>query len=43
MHYFLYGAIGLVSAMAVGYLASLIIPTDKKDLTGLTIYTVEKG
>jgi SSS family transporter len=43
MHFFLYGAIGLVSAIVVGYLASLIIPTDKKDLTGLTIYTVEKG
>jgi SSS family transporter len=43
MHFFLYGAIGLVSAIVVGYLASLIIPTNKKDLTGLTIYTVEKG
>lgn len=42
MHFFLYGAIGLVSAMLVGYLASLVIPVGSKSLDGLTVYTVPK-
>jgi SSS family transporter len=40
MHFFLYGAVGLVSTVIVGYLVSLIIPGGQKQLEGLTIYTM---
>ncbi len=42
MHFFLYGAVGVISAMVVGYLVSMIIPEKPKNLKGLTIYTMEK-
>ena len=40
MHFFLYGAVGLVAAMVLGYVLSLILPAKAKDLTGLTLYTL---
>ena len=39
LHFFLYGGIGIVGCVLVGYLASLILPSRKKDLSGLTIWT----
>jgi len=40
MHFFLYGAVGLVSAMVIGYLVSFMIPGKDKDLEGLTMFTL---
>ena len=40
LHFFLYGAIGIVSSVTLGYLVSLLIPHDRGDLTGLTIYSL---
>ena len=37
--FLLYGAIGIFSTFAVGWIFSLIFIKDKKDLKGLTIYT----
>jgi SSS family solute:Na+ symporter len=37
---FLFGTIGIVSCLIFGYLASLLIPSPKKDLAGLTLYTM---
>ncbi len=37
-----YGAVGLVSAMVVGYLVSLILPGQPQNLDGLTVYTINK-
>lgn len=34
---FLYTAVGLVTCVVAGYLASLILPSDHKDLSGLTL------
>ncbi|HEX6963082.1 MAG TPA: sodium:solute symporter, partial [Lacipirellula sp.] len=39
LHFFTYGAIGLLTCWLVGWAASLLIPGSAKDLTGLTIYT----
>ncbi|HEY8561648.1 MAG TPA: hypothetical protein VIL74_14830 [Pyrinomonadaceae bacterium] len=39
IHFFLYAAIGITVCVATGYLASLLMPSDNKDLTGLTIYS----
>lgn len=39
VHFFLYGAIGIVSAMIIGYLASLVLPAPPKNIEGLTVYT----
>jgi SSS family transporter len=41
IHFFLYGAIGVVSAMIVGYLASIMIPAAPKNIEGLTVYKVD--
>ena len=39
MHFLLFGAVGLVSCMLVGYLVSLVLPNgSKKDLSGLTVF-----
>ena len=40
--FYLYNAIGILSCMATGYIASMILPGKKKDLSGLTMFTVEK-
>jgi Na+/proline symporter len=42
MHFFLFGAVGVVSAMVVGYLVSLVIPARRQNLEGLTIYTLNE-
>lgn len=42
MHFFLFGAIGLLSSMLTGYLLSLLLPTQGKDLSNLTIHTMKK-
>lgn len=39
IHFFLYGAIGILTCMLAGYLASLIFPRQTKTLEGLTIFT----
>ncbi len=39
LHFFLYGAIGLISSFVIGYLASLFF-TSEKSMKGLTIYTL---
>lgn len=38
VHFYLYTSIGMISCVAVGYLASLVLPGGTKDLTGLTIF-----
>ncbi|MBP6965185.1 MAG: sodium/solute symporter [Armatimonadetes bacterium] len=41
VHFFLYAAVGIVACVMIGYAASLIIPAKTRDLTGLTIYTID--
>jgi hypothetical protein len=43
VHFFLYAGIGILSCFCAGYLASLVFPTRRKDLTGLTIYDLSTG
>ena len=43
IHFFLYSTIGMFSCIITGYLASLVLPGRRKDITGLTIYTLERG
>lgn len=38
---YLYAAIGIVSCVVLGYLASLIMPAKAHDLTGLTLHSVQ--
>ena len=40
VHFFLYAAVGIVSCVVIGYVASLIIPAKRRDLRGLTVYTI---
>jgi len=40
---YLYAFIGISTCFIVGYIASLIIPTERRDLNGLTIYTARKN
>lgn len=42
IHFFLYAAIGIIVCIVTGYLASLIFSPEKRDLSGLTIYTRNK-
>ncbi|MEA1950451.1 MAG: sodium/solute symporter [Planctomycetota bacterium] len=42
LHFFLYGGIGIVGCVIVGYLTSLVLPSRKKDLSGLTIWTKQE-
>lgn len=42
IHFFLYGAIGIITCVVVGYFASLIIPAGALSLEGLTIFTIHK-
>lgn len=42
MHFFLYTIVGICTCFVVGYLVSLIIPTQEKQIEGLTIYTLNK-
>ena len=36
LHFYLYAVIGITTCLVVGYLASLALPDDERDLTGLT-------
>ena len=38
---YLYCTIGIVSCVVVGYLVSLMFPSSKKDLAGLTLFTMQ--
>ena len=41
--FMLYGAIGAMVCVIVGYLTSLFTPTSEQDLTGLTVWTMRRG
>ena len=43
VNFYLYPAIGVLSCMVTGYLASFILPGDSRDLTGLTVHTPPGG
>ena len=38
-HAFLYAGVGIVICFSVGYLVSLVLPSNQKNLEGMTIYT----
>ena len=38
---YLYCTIGIISCVVVGYMVSLIVPSQKKDLAGLTLFTMQ--
>ena len=40
IHHFLYLPVGLITCIAVGYLASRVLPNPGKNLKGLTVYTI---
>ncbi len=40
--FFLYGAVGVVSCIVVGYTVSLLFPEEQRDLRGLTVHTLEE-
>jgi len=40
LHFFLYGGIGILACVGVGYLVSLALPGGARTLPGLTIYTM---
>ena len=40
IHFFLYGGIGILVCVVVGYLVSLIVPAPAHDLEGRTIYSI---
>jgi hypothetical protein len=39
VHFFLYAAVGVLTCLVVGYLASVLIPSARQSLEGLTIHT----
>lgn len=41
VHGVLFSATGMISCFVIGYLASLMLPGDEKDLKGLTLYTLK--
>ncbi len=41
-HVYLYAAIGIIITVVSGWLLSLIIPDNEKDITGLTVYDLRK-
>lgn len=43
VHFFLYAAAGVSTCLAVGYLASVLIPSARQPLEGLTIHTAGGG
>ena len=43
VHFFMYGAAGILSCVAIGWLASSVLPTVPKDLQGLTIYSLNRS
>lgn len=40
---YLFATIGILTCLLVGYLASLILPSPHRDLTGLTLHTMRAG
>jgi len=42
IQFYLYAAIGIVSCVVTGYVASLVLPGDDHDLTGLTVYSMDE-
>ncbi len=40
IHFFLYAGIGIVTCFVVGYIASVLLPAEKAQLQGLTIYSL---
>lgn len=42
IHFFLYGAIGIMSCASLGYLVSLLLPSSKLNKDNLTIHTVQR-
>jgi SSS family transporter len=40
LHFFLYAATGITACASIGYLASLLIPSSKKDKENLTMHTL---
>jgi SSS family solute:Na+ symporter len=43
IQFYMYTAVGILSCLVAGYLASLVLPDDDHDLTGLTIYSMDRG
>ena len=43
VHFFLYATVGIAACVGIGYLASLVLPDQARDLAGLTIYTQRKA
>ena len=43
MSFFLYGAMGVVSCVVVGYIASFVHSAEARDLEGLTIHTLKEA
>ncbi|MHC4253497.1 MAG: sodium:solute symporter family protein, partial [Planctomycetota bacterium] len=43
VHGVLFAATGMISCFAVGYLVSLVVPDEGKNLTGLTLYTLRQA
>ena len=41
LNIFMYGVVGIAAMLVVGYLVSIIVPAKKKDLDGLTIFTMK--
>ena len=39
----LYAGIGVITCVAVGWLASLVLPSEAKSIEGLTVYSVSTG
>jgi len=40
VHGVLFAATGMVSCIVIGYMASLVMPEKDKDLSGLTLYSL---
>ncbi|MFT5151655.1 MAG: SSS family solute:Na+ symporter, partial [Planctomycetota bacterium] len=36
IHFYLYAVIGIATCVLIGYLASLLLPREERDLSGLT-------
>ena len=42
IHFFLWGTIGIVTCVAVGYVCSLLLPSREDEQAGLTLYTMKQ-
>lgn len=43
LHWTFYGPVAVISCLVVGYFASLVTPSAKKDLKGLTVFDMKPG